>query len=48
MRGLKTKRAINGTLELDGARLVWQLASEQGWIRTVDPNHCFESYKSMT
>jgi hypothetical protein len=34
MRARKTrpKRAINGTLELDGARLVWQLASEQGWI----------------
>jgi hypothetical protein len=34
MRARKTrpKRAINGALELDGARLVWQLASEQGWI----------------
>jgi hypothetical protein len=34
MRARKTrpKRAINGTPELDGARLVWQLASEQGWI----------------
>jgi hypothetical protein len=28
----QAQRAINGALELDGARLVWQLASEQGWI----------------